>query len=64
MIYQGWCQACHGPTGTGDGSAAIDLSQKVSDLSLPTMWAYSDGQLFGKVAEGQGQMPRLRVVAD
>jgi len=58
-VYQGSCVMCHGPTGKGDGSAAIALSKRPSDLSAPSMWAYSDGQLFAKVTQGQGAMPQF-----
>ncbi len=61
-IYQGNCLACHGPTGKGDGVAAIAMSKSIPDLSASPMWAYSDGQLFGKITKGQGEMPKFEAL--
>ena len=59
-IYQGWCLACHGNMGKGNGPAAYALERPPSDLSMPMMWKHSDGALFWKITEGRPPMPSFK----
>lgn len=38
-IYVAKCQACHGPTGRGDGPAARALPKAPRDFTDPNFWA-------------------------
>jgi mono/diheme cytochrome c family protein len=57
VFYTQQCLACHGPTGKGDGPAAIALKTKPGDLSDPKVREQTDGALFWKITEGRTPMP-------
>ena len=59
-LYAGNCMACHGRKGKGDGSAAIILPTRPSDLSDPDMWEESDADLFKTITNGHKAMPRFK----
>ena len=56
-VYTKECLSCHGETGKGDGTAAVDLNPKPRDLRTPKIWEQSDGSLFWKLTEGRKPMP-------
>jgi mono/diheme cytochrome c family protein len=56
-VYAKECLSCHGETGKGDGTAAVDLNPKPRDLRTPKIWEQSDGSLFWKLTEGRKPMP-------
>ncbi len=56
-IYGRECRACHGPSGSGDGSRARDVTKKPADLTNSKMWDQTDGALFWKITEGKKPMP-------
>jgi high-affinity iron transporter len=43
-LYTAKCQACHGPTGKGDGPASTALPEPPADFSSPEYWAKTDGE--------------------
>jgi mono/diheme cytochrome c family protein len=56
-FYRKECASCHGAKGKGDGVGAKDLSVEPTDLSDPSMWNQSDGELFWKITYGRKPMP-------
>lgn len=50
------CVPCHGPTGRGDGPAAVALNPKPANYTSLAIEAESDGSLFWKLSEGRGGM--------
>lgn len=56
-IYEDRCSDCHGRKGRGDGSGAVDLERKPTDLTAGTIASQSDGALFWKISEGRRPMP-------
>jgi mono/diheme cytochrome c family protein len=47
------CATCHGPTGAGDGAAAVGLDPKPADLGDNEMMVtLTDGYLFWRVTKG------------
>lgn len=59
-VYTQQCLACHGPTGKGDGPAAIALKTKPGDLSDPKIREQTDGALFWKITVGREAMPAYK----
>lgn len=57
QIYTRECLSCHGPRGRGDGPQAKDLEKSPGNLTAPTMWNQTDGELFWKITEGRSPMP-------
>lgn len=58
-----FCTPCHGPTGRGDGSVVgPNRLPPIPTLNLhsPTAVAYSDGYVWGMIANGRGLMPSYR----
>lgn len=52
LIFQGYCESCHGPQGKGDGYAGQNLDPKPKDLAeLQSMTG--DDYLFWRVADGK-----------
>ncbi len=56
-IYSKRCAACHGKTGNGDGSDAVDLGLHPAKFSDPKLREESDGALFWKITVGKKPMP-------
>ncbi len=50
------CISCHGPTGKGDGPAAVALNPKPANFSDSKVSRQADGELFWKISEGRGAM--------
>ena len=50
------CVSCHGPTGKGDGPAAVALNPKPANFSDSKVSRQADGELFWKISEGRGAM--------
>lgn len=57
--YYGYdCAMCHGDTGDGKGSVAIDEKIELKDLRDPTtLKNRTDGELFYILKNGKGHMP-------
>jgi mono/diheme cytochrome c family protein len=51
------CVSCHGPTGKGDGAAAVALNPKPADWTSSRVQDEPDGELFWKISNGRGPMP-------
>lgn len=51
------CTPCHGPSGKGDGPAAVALTPKPADWTSDRVQKESDGELFWKISTGRGPMP-------
>lgn len=64
-IYQGYCVACHGRAGLGDGPLAAGLSTPPADLTYH-LSAHSDGDLYWFVSHGMdgGVMPAFSPTLD
>jgi mono/diheme cytochrome c family protein len=56
-IYQYRCVSCHGTTGNGDGTDAIDLGIHPAKFSDPALREEEDGALFWKITTGKKPMP-------
>ena len=46
------CITCHGPSGQGNGTAAAGLRIKPADLTMPHVFAHSDGEMFWWLTHG------------
>jgi putative copper export protein/mono/diheme cytochrome c family protein len=46
------CAACHGAGGEGNGPAASGLRIKPADLTMPHLWAHTDGEMFWWLTHG------------
>lgn len=55
--YDQNCAICHGPKGVGDGPGAAALNPKPRNLADKAIQGQTDGELFWKIATGQGAMP-------
>ncbi len=53
VVYDRHCLLCHGPTGRGDGSAALGLSPRPASLVSAATSAKSDKELLHIIAEGK-----------
>lgn len=51
-IYQASCERCHGETGMGDGTSAIQNDLAIINFSDEKISALSDGELFYIVSNG------------
>jgi mono/diheme cytochrome c family protein len=51
------CTSCHGPSGKGNGPAAVALTPKPADWTSSRVQDESDGELFWKISNGRGPMP-------
>ena len=58
--YEHYCQACHGPGGTGDGAVGLKYNPQPMDLTLPYVQNQPDGQLFYTITHGGVVMPNYR----
>jgi len=61
-VYEAQCVACHGKTGAGDGIRSGELDPKPHDLSNPSMWLQSDGELYYKTVKGRRPMPSFKKI--
>jgi hypothetical protein len=52
MLFAKNCVACHGAQGGGDGPEAAALRIKPTDLTMPHVWAHTDGELFWWLTHG------------
>ena len=52
------CVTCHGPSGHGDGPAAVALPPpKPANWTSDAVQKQSDGEIFWKITNGRGAMP-------
>lgn len=57
-LYTRLCAACHGPTGKGDGPAAVALKPRPASFLDPAFQAArSDSQLTASITSGKAPMP-------
>lgn len=56
VLYQTFCQACHGPTGQGDGPVAGKIPPPPA-YSSPALRDLPPGQLFHILTHGSNRMP-------
>ena len=54
-LYTKNCASCHGPSGDGDGRAALELG--IQPARLAESRSQSDGALFWKITNGKKPMP-------
>lgn len=58
MYYLRLCAVCHGPTGTGDGTAVgPGLFPFAPDITLDRVAQRPDGYIYGIIRAGRGLMP-------
>ncbi len=60
--YEIYCDGCHGPRGDGKGHVALKFSVPVVNISVPTIQAQTDGELFWKISTGRGAMPAWKTL--
>ncbi|MBI2956383.1 MAG: c-type cytochrome [Acidobacteria bacterium] len=64
-LYRSNCLVCHGAKGKGDGPWVEKLPAPPSDLSdTPMMGEMTDGEIFWKISQGRGEMPRFELQLD
>jgi mono/diheme cytochrome c family protein len=54
------CASCHGKTGLGDGTKAVQLETTPPDFTKAALQGQTDGSLFYKTSEGRGDMPGFK----
>ena len=60
LMYETYCQVCHGLSGSGDGSVGQKYNPQPMDLTLPYVQNQPDGQLFYTITHGGVVMPGYR----
>ncbi len=64
-LFAQHCSSCHGPTGRGDGPAAVPARVKPSDLVSGHIYAHTVGDLYWWITQGiGGAMPGFARVID
>lgn len=58
------CVPCHGPSGKGDGPAAVALPTKPADWTSDKVQKQTDGEIFWKITNGRGAMPPWKSLSD
>jgi len=56
FVYQNFCQACHGPSGSGNGPVAMRGFPAPPSLHAAKALDMKDGQMFHIISYGQGNM--------
>lgn len=56
-LYEIYCAACHGKSGTGDGYVGAKLILRPFDLTTESLAAKPDGHIFGMMTFGGAIMP-------
>jgi copper transport protein len=63
VLFQQYCEACHGAGGAGDGPAAASLPRRPEDLTRIAPPPYfPDGVVAYRIANGDGVMPAWKAV--
>ncbi len=57
-IFDTRCFICHGKSGKGDGAAAARLNPKPANLTSERVQNQVDGEIFWKISNGKGAMPK------
>lgn len=57
VVFQNFCQVCHGPAGKGDGPVALRGFPAPPSLLAPHARGLADGQIFHILTYGQVNMP-------
>jgi mono/diheme cytochrome c family protein len=55
-LFRIYCATCHGAEGRGDGPMAELLGVPVRDLTDSTVAELADGEIYGTITRGSGQM--------
>ncbi len=58
--YASNCASCHGDLGLGDGEKAKKFNSPLIDFSSKGFQLQTDGELFWKISEGKGKMPKYK----
>lgn len=64
VVYQTYCQTCHGPQGKGDGPVAQRGFPAPPSLLAPNALGLADGQMFHILTYGQNNMPSYAAQID
>jgi mono/diheme cytochrome c family protein len=59
VLFNIYCNVCHGVTGVGDGKIAPFFTPKPADLTSSAIQKLSDAQIFLVITNGFGPMPYL-----
>jgi len=57
VVFNTYCNLCHGPNGEGDGPVASRGFPTPASLLAPNARSLADGRIFHVVTYGQGNMP-------
>ena len=57
VVFNTYCNLCHGPSGEGDGPVASRGFPTPASLIAPNARSLADGRIFHVVSYGQGNMP-------
>jgi mono/diheme cytochrome c family protein len=56
-LYDKHCRSCHGKSGLGDGTKAVELDTPSGDFTSPEFQAQTDGEIYWKTTNGRDDMP-------
>jgi len=57
-VFMKRCSFCHGETAKGDGPAGARFTPKPANLTSESVQGQTDGEIFWKVSNGRGNMPK------
>jgi len=61
-IFATRCVFCHGNEAKGDGAAGSRLNPKPADLTSDRVQRQTDGEIFWKITNGRGSMPKWEAI--
>lgn len=57
LVFQTFCQTCHGAGGLGDGPVVKRGGSPPKSFLVPELRSMTDGQMFRSITHGKGNMP-------
>jgi mono/diheme cytochrome c family protein len=60
VLYNSYCETCHGPDGKGKGRRAFKLNNTPVDFTLASMKTHSDGEILYVIYSGHREMPGFK----
>lgn len=61
-IFTNRCVFCHGAGAKGDGPGGARLNPKPADLTSKKVQDQKDGEIFWKISNGRGVMPKWEAI--